>query len=67
MNKYLIPAILGAVVLMAGIFAIAPVQTAQTVHTSINSEIDALNESLCEDLQGGGDTYDPDDNSCFID
>ncbi len=62
MNKYLIPAILGAVVLMAGIFAIAPVQTAQTVHTGINSEIDALNESLCEDVANF--TYNPATNTC---
>ena len=35
MNKLMIPAILAATLMVAGIFAFMPVQRAQTVHTSI--------------------------------
>ena len=35
MNKFLIPSILTATVLVAGIFAMLPVQDASTVHTTI--------------------------------
>ena len=60
MNKYIIPAILGAVVLMAGMFAIAPVQKAATVHTSIASTIGEL---ICSEIFEGG-VYDPVNNEC---
>ena len=62
MNKYVIPAILGAVVLMAGMFAFMPVQKAATVHSGLSSEIDSVGVIACEDVAGGN--YDPDDNSC---
>ena len=39
MNKIVIPAILVATILIAGIFALAPVEKAATVHTTIISDL----------------------------
>lgn len=39
MKKILVPAILAAIVLVAGMFAVMPVEKASTVHTSIGSVI----------------------------
>lgn len=39
MKRLVIPAILAAVVLVAGIFAYAPVEKVSTVHTTINNDI----------------------------
>ncbi|MEM3085232.1 MAG: hypothetical protein QXU32_12790 [Nitrososphaerales archaeon] len=62
MNKYLIPAILGAVVLMAGMFAFMPVQKAQTVHTSVNTTVGQL---ICDELTtDSGGSYNPTHNDC---
>ena len=62
MNKYVIPAILGIVVLMAGMFAFMPVQKATTVHSGLSGEIDDLGVVICVDVLGG--IYNPADNSC---
>ena len=64
MNKYLIPAILGAVVALAAVFAVMPVEKASTVHTSINNNLGAL---ICkENINTDGNTlYDPVNNDCF--
>ena len=53
MNKYLIPAILGAVVLMAGMFAFMPVQKAQTFHSGLIGDIQALGDIVCDEFTGG--------------
>ena len=42
MNKIVIPAILAATVLVAGMFAMMPVQKASTVHTSITAAVSDL-------------------------
>ena len=42
MNKYVIPAILAATVLVAGMFALMPVQKASTVHTAITAAVTDL-------------------------
>jgi len=39
MNKFLIPTILAATILVAGIFALAPMEKASTVHTTITGQI----------------------------
>jgi len=39
MNKLLIPAILAATVVIAGIFAFAPIDKASTVHTTITAQL----------------------------
>ena len=53
MNKLAIPALLGMVVLIAGIFAFVPVGEAATVHDSVNDDIQTLGDAIC-DLDGGG-------------
>jgi hypothetical protein len=63
MNKVVIPAILGAVVLVAGMFAMMPVQQAQTVHTFLGGEIQDLGDVLC--IEFGHDGYDPTVPECF--
>ena len=42
MNKIVIPTILAATVLVAGMFAMMPVQKASTVHTSITAAVTDL-------------------------
>ena len=42
MNKIVIPAILAATVLVAGMFALMPVQKASTVHTAITAAVSDL-------------------------
>jgi len=44
MNKLLIPAILTAIVVVAGIFAFAPIEKAITVHTQITGQLVTTNE-----------------------
>ncbi len=65
MNKYLIPAILGAVVLMAGMFAFMPVQKAQTFHSDLINEIQVVGNEACQ-ANGTGDTFDRATNSCVF-
>ena len=43
MNKLAIPAILAATILVAGIFALLPVEKAATVHTTILASVEHLN------------------------
>ena len=71
MNKLIIPAILGAIVLVAGAFAIMPVQKAQTTHISIPPAVaDILGPLICEQLNGpngqnnGLTVYNPTTNDC---
>ena len=54
MNKFLIPAILAATVLVAGVFALAPMEEASTVHTQIQaSSVDLF---VTTDTSTQGDT-----------
>ncbi len=46
MNKLAIPGILAATLLIAGIFALMPVERASTVHTGLEAKIDTLQEEL---------------------
>jgi len=43
MNKLLIPAILAAIVVVAGIFAFMPIEKASTVHTTITGQLVTTN------------------------
>ena len=49
MNKIAIPAILVATVMVAGMFAFAPVEQASTVHTTVSSDIIVFTETLTLD------------------
>jgi len=54
MNKLAIPAILVAVIMVAGIFAFSPVEQASTVHGSISTEVQAVADAICSQSVGGG-------------
>lgn len=61
MNKLMIPAILGAVVLVAAAFALMPVQKASTVHTGLNTDLQAFFDRFCDvEDDGTGDGADND-------
>ena len=57
LNNKLIPALLIAVVMVAGAFAFAPIDQASTVHTTISDDLDALADVLCDIIDG--EDYDP--------
>jgi hypothetical protein len=73
MKKIVIPAILGAVVLMAGFVALMPVQRAQTIHTflagqlsGLDAELNAIATVLCQQVNEDFDfAFDPDTGECF--
>ena len=72
MNKYLIPAILGAVVALAAVFAVMPVEKASSVHTVINTNLGELicqvtGGGIVEGSSGSATLYDPVNNECFSD
>jgi len=46
MNKYTVPIILAATILVAGIFVLIPIEKASTVHTTITTEINANEAKL---------------------
>ncbi len=46
MNKLVIPSILAATVLIAGMFAFMPVERASTVHTGLEARIDAVEDAV---------------------
>ena len=46
MNKLVIPSILAATVLIAGIFAFMPVERASTVHTSLEAKMEAVENAV---------------------
>jgi len=52
MNKILIPALLVATVMVAGMFAFAPVEQASTVHTTIQASQHSIETILLEDVVG---------------
>jgi hypothetical protein len=66
-KKYMIPAVLSAVLFAAGMAVIAPVQQAQTVHTFINNNLDGMQNTVGELIctTAGFDAYDADNNECF--
>jgi len=53
MNKLMIPAILAATVLVAGIFAFMPVEQASTVHTTIQASTTHLVDTTVEATASG--------------
>ncbi len=53
MNKLFIPAILAATVLVAGMFAVMPVQKASTVHSTIISSVVGKREVVQSELLSG--------------
>ena len=61
MNKLVIPALLLAVVMVAGAFAFVPVGQAATVHDSLTNEAQALGDAICsEDFDGNINSSDAD-------
>lgn len=63
MNKLTIPTILVAVIMVAGIFAFSPVQTASTVHDTISDDYDTLLDVICNEVNFLGN-YDAENGSC---
>ena len=62
--KYkLIPALLIAVVMIAGAFAFAPIDQASTVHTTVSDDLDALGDVLC-DMITPNENYNPVTEDC---
>ena len=57
MNSKLIPALLIAVVMVAGAFAFVPIDQASTVHNTVSDDLDALGDLVC-DIIDFGDNYD---------
>jgi len=66
MNKYVIPAILASIILVLGFSVFAPVEKASTVHNDIISDIRAIGDALCDDLEDpfNFEGYDPDTGNC---
>jgi len=49
MNKLAIPIVLLAVIMVAGIFAFSPVDTASTVHDTVSDDFDELLDLMCQE------------------
>ena len=62
MNKLAIPAILAATVMVAGLFAFAPVQTASTVHNTVTEDYDSFLDLMCDEWDGV--SYDSETGLC---
>ena len=54
MNKFLIPTILAATILIAGVFALAPMEKASTVHTTITGQIATISAQSTLSLNAAG-------------
>ena len=63
LNSKIIPALLIAVVMVAGAFAFTPIDQASTVHTTVSSDLDALGSVLC-DMITDGENYNPTTEDC---
>lgn len=63
LNSKLIPALLIAVVMVAGAFAFAPIDQASTVHTTVSDDLDDLGNVLCDIITNGKD-YNPTTQDC---
>jgi len=62
MNTKIIPIALIAVIMVAGIFAFIPVQSASTVHDTLAAELDEVYDTLCQAISGElADFYDGED------
>jgi len=46
-KSYLIPIVLLAVIMVAGIFAFSPVDSASTVHGDLQTEVEELKDTFC--------------------
>ena len=66
MNKIVIPAILAATVLVAGVFAMMPVQKASTIHSSLSSGVDLTAHRAATEFAGDfdGDTVPNGPDNC---
>jgi hypothetical protein len=63
MKKIVIPAILAAIVVIAGMFAMMPVEKASTVHTSINANSQTFFDYYCDEVVDAGAGGDDDAES----
>ena len=61
-NKLIIPALLIAAVMVAGLFAFAPVEQASTVHDTVSGDLDDLGQLLCNELYA--ENYNPATEDC---
>lgn len=57
MNSKLIPALLIAIVMVAGAFAFVPIDQVSTVHNTVSDDLDALGDVVCNIIDFR-DTYD---------
>ena len=57
MNKIVIPVILVSITLVAGIFALMPIEKASTVHTTISANVDDQNRAMSWTIEGAAATY----------
>ena len=63
MTKLAIPIALIAIIMVAGVFAFVPVQTASTVHNTISDDYDSFLDLMCSTLNDGDD-YNAEFGSC---
>ena len=47
MKTYAIPLALVAIIMIAGVFAFSPVQTASTVHDSLADDLEEVKDTFC--------------------
>ena len=66
MKNYVIPVILTATVLIAGLFAFIPVQDASTVHTTIAGNIDKQDRIISYHFMTGTTAIDDSDNANLL-
>jgi len=64
MNSKLIPALLIAVVMVAGAFAFVPIDQASTVHNTVSDDLDGLGNLVCG-IINAADTYDNNALTCI--
>lgn len=57
MNTKVIPIALVAVIMVAGIFAFSPVQSASTVHDTLSAELDEVFDTLCQAISNDVDDF----------
>ena len=62
MNKLAIPIVLVAVIMVAGIFAFSPVQSASTVHDTVSGDLNDIIDQVC--LLNNDDADLDDDDEC---
>ena len=68
MNTKIIPIALIAIIMVAGVFAFVPVQTASTVHETLTNELAEMKDTFCETWNNNINYfYDSSSNSCETD